>query len=219
MSTTSTSDKTKTFEISAVILTAIAKFLFMDFLNWKLPFIIVAIIFWVGYIIFQHKRKPAVTRYWGFRTDNFGQVIKTILPFAMIAVIIFIFIGISQHTIRITWHILPVLCVYPIWGTIQQFLLIALTAGNLQDYKHTKIPKQFIILLSALLFGLIHYPCTWLMLGTFVLAIFYCLVYLKQRNIYALGVFHGWLGTLFFYTVVGRDPFLEVFGPIFNIIR
>ena len=26
-----------------------------------------------------------------------------------------------------------------------------------------------------------------------------------------MGVFHGWLGAMFYYTVVNRDPFQEVF--------
>jgi membrane protease YdiL (CAAX protease family) len=214
-----TSNKARTFEIIAVLLTAIGKFLFMDYLNWKLPFIVTAIIFWICYIIYQNKRKPGITKYWGFRTDNFFLVIRTILPFAIAALIIFIGIGIYQHTIKITWHILPILLLYPIWGIIQQFLLIALTAGNLQDYKSPKFPKAVIILVPAMLFGLIHHPFIWLMIGTFVLAIFYCLIYLKQRNIYALGIFHGWLAAFFFYTVVNRDPFVETFGHLLNVTK
>jgi uncharacterized protein len=217
MTVVSTSDKTKALEISAVILTAVAKFLFMDYLNWKLPFIIITIIFWVCYIIYRSKRNPGITKYWGFRSDNFSQVIKIILPFAIAAFIILICIGIFQHTIKITWHILPILLLYPLWGIIQQFLLIALTAGNLYDYKNVKIPKVFIIIITSSLFGLIHYPFVWLMIGTFILAIFYSLIYLRQRNIYALGIFHGWLGAFIFYTVVNRDPFTETFGRILNI--
>jgi membrane protease YdiL (CAAX protease family) len=211
------SNKTRAFEILAVILTAAGKFLFMDYLKWKLLFIMTAILFWGTYVLLQHKRKPGITKYWGFRKDNFVQTIKIILPFAAVAFLAFIAIGIYQNTIHLTWHILPLLILYPVWGSIQQFLLIALTAGNLQDLKNSKTPKAIIILLTALLFGLIHYPFVWLMAATFVLAIFYCLVYLKHRNIYALGIFHGWLGALFFYTVVNRDPFIEVFGPFLHL--
>lgn len=217
MQTIITSDKTRTLEIIAVILTALAKFLFMDYLNWKLPFIIAAILFWLCYIIYRSKKNPGIIIYWGFRTDNFWPVIRTILPFAIVAFIILICIGIFRNTIKITWHIIPILFLYPIWGIIQQFLLIALTAGNLYDYKNARIPKAIIILVTALLFGLIHYPFVWLMTGTFLLAIFYSLIYLKQRNIYALGIFHGWLGALIFYTVVNRDPFAETFGRLLNI--
>ena len=52
------------------------------------------------------------------------------------------------------------------------------------------------------------------MMGTFILALLYTIVYLRERNLFALGLFHGWLGALFYYTVVGRDPFMEVFGQI-----
>jgi len=42
----------------------------------------------------------------------------------------------------------------------------------------------------------------------------YGYIYLRSRNVYVLGLFHGWLGGLFFYTVVGRDPFIEIFGKL-----
>ncbi|HEU5148393.1 MAG TPA: hypothetical protein VFT90_16820 [Chryseosolibacter sp.] len=60
--------------------------------------------------------------------------------------------------------------------------------------------------------GALHYPFYWLMIGTFLLALFYGYVFLRLRNVYVMGILHGWLGAVFFYTVVGRDPFAEVFG-------
>jgi hypothetical protein len=54
------------------------------------------------------------------------------------------------------------------------------------------------------------------MIGTFFLAMFYGFIYSREKNIYALGLFHGWLGGLFYYTVVGRDPFLEMSNRIFH---
>ncbi|MEQ9467372.1 MAG: CPBP family glutamic-type intramembrane protease [Ekhidna sp.] len=93
---------------------------------------------------------------------------------------------------------------------LQQFLLMALVAGNLQ--KLNKFRTYSIIMLTASLFGLLHYPYWWLVIGTFTLAVFYIYIYLKNRNLYVLGIFHGWLGAIFYYTVVDKDPFLEVFG-------
>ena len=219
MSSPVISNKTRTIEIIAVIATALGKFLFMDYLKWRLPFILTAIIFWIGYIIYRLSRNPEVTKHWGFRTDNFRIVIATILPFGIFALAVFVGIGLFQDTLNITWHILPILLLYPIWGVIQQFLLIALTAGNLYDFNNPRLSKSIVIILPALLFSLIHYPYTWLMIGTFVLALFYAFIYLKQRNIYALGIFHGWLGAFFFYTVVDRDPFLETFGGFLNLSK
>ena len=202
--------------MSAVVLTTLGKFFFMDWLDWRFFFVVTAIISWAGYIIYRHKTRPGILRYWGFRTDNFKTVWRKVLPFGIISVIAFIGIGLYRDSINITWHILPVLILYPAWGIIQQFLLIALTAGNLQDLKARRPDKGMIILFSAILFASVHYPYTWLIAGTFILAVFYGWTYLKERNIYVLGLFHGWLAGIFYYTVLDRDPFLEMFGKLFH---
>lgn len=188
----------------------------MDYLNWRFAFVAVAIISWSVYIIYSHRTSTGILKYWGFRTDNFSSVVKKILPFGVLSIIAFIIIGLYQGTINITWHIVPILILYPVWGIIQQFLLIALTAGNMQDLKGQALNKWVIILFSALLFASVHYPFVWLIIGTFILAVFYGYTYLSERNIYALGLFHGWLGGIFYYTVLDRDPFLEMFGKLFR---
>jgi membrane protease YdiL (CAAX protease family) len=219
MNQPSISNRSRLFEISAVIATAIGKFIFMDYLNWKFPYIIVVILFWIIYVFARKRAMPSIMEYWGFRTDNFKKVMLMILPFGIASSIICIAVGIYSHTLNLTWHILPILLLYPIWGVIQQFLLIALTAGNLQDYKGLNLKKGIIIFLTALLFGLIHYPIPWLMAGTFVLAIFYGIIYFKERNLYSLGIYHGCLGAIFYYTVVGKDPFMETFGTLFHLAK
>ena len=135
------------------------------------------------------------------------------LQFALIAVLACIITGYARNTLNVTWHIIPILLIYPIWGTIQQFLCVGLVAGNLQDMKNPW-QKNIIILATATLFGVVHYPDRWLMAGTFILAVLYSSIYLRTCNVFALGLFHGWLGAFFYYSVVGRDPFIEVFGPL-----
>ncbi|MCW3788913.1 CPBP family intramembrane glutamic endopeptidase [Plebeiibacterium sediminum] len=209
-------DKRRIAEISAVLATGIGKFIFMDYLDWKLPFIITSIVAWTVYVLWQSSNNKIILNHWGYRFDNFMQSLKLVLPFGIIAVISFIVIGIIQNTINPSWHLIPILIIYPLWGVIQQFLVIALVAGNLQDIESITIRKPVTILITAVFFGIIHYPYGWLMIGTFILALFYGYTYLKIRNIYVLGLFHGWLGGLFFYTVVNRDPFIEVFGKFIN---
>lgn len=208
------SNKIRIFEISAVILTAVGKFIFMDWLNWRFPFMAAAIIFWISYIIYRGRKQPGILKYWGFRMDNLLSVTKKIFPLGIVALVTFIVIGLYQNTLHVSWHIIPILMLYPIWGVIQQFLLIGLTVGNLQDFTDRKPNKAIIILFAALLFGVIHYPFVWLMIATFFLAAVYGWVYWKERNLYVLGLFHGWLGGIFYYTVLGRDPFVEVFGKL-----
>ena len=206
----------KIIEIAFAILTAVGKIIFMDILNWRLPFITIVILGWVLYIRWNRKHHPDRILHWGFRTDNWLSVSKRVLPFALLAVGSFVVIGFVNHSIQWTWHILPILLIYPLWGILQQFLLIALVAGNLQDLDVHKKKSGLIVLGASTLFALIHYPHAWLIGGTFLLALFYGYVFLKERNIYVLGILHGWLGALFFYTVLNRDPFLEVFGKYLN---
>jgi len=191
----------------------------MDYLEWRLPFIVAAIISWTSYIIYRSRERTGILKYWGFRTDNFKTVMKKVLPFGIFSLITFICVGLYQDTINITWHIIPILILYPVWGVIQQFLLIALTAGNMQDFEGQTLNKGSIILISAVLFASVHYPFLWLIFGTFILGVFYGWIYLSEKNIYVLGLFHGWLGGLFYYTVLDRDPFLEIFGKIFHSTR
>jgi len=195
-----------------VVVTGLGKFIFMDWLNWRLPYIITAILGWIGYTIIRQKNVKGILHYWGFRTDNFKKVLLLVLPFGVVSVLAFLTIGYSQSTINITWHILPILLIYPLWGMIQQFLMIGLIAGNLVDIQGRPINKVLIIFINAILFSLVHYPNNWLVVGTFILALFYGWIYLKAKNVFVLGIFHGWLGAFFYYTVVNRDPFVEVFG-------
>jgi membrane protease YdiL (CAAX protease family) len=205
------SDKVRIIEIVAVAITAIGKFIFVDYFNLRLPFVIVTILAWSLYVIYRYKKDKLVLKDWGFRTDNFKPVIKLMLPFAIVSILSFFIIGYFQGTLNMTWHILPLLITYPIWGSVQQFLTIALVAGNLNNLKSYKIKKNVIICITSVLFSVVHYPSVWLMIGTFILALFYGYVYLKVKNIYALGLCHGWLGALFYYTVVNQDPFADVF--------
>lgn len=183
----------------------------MDVLQWRLPFILCTVVAWSAYVYWRWKSNPTILRYWGFRTDNLGTVLRQLVPLGLLAVATFLTIGYFRDTLNITWHIIPILLTYPIWGTIQQFLCVGLVAGNMQDMSRPS-NRNVIVLITAIFFSLLHYPNVWLMAGTFVLALVYSAFYLRERNLYALGLFHGWLGALFYYGVVGRDPFMEVFG-------
>ena len=201
-------------ELIAVLLTAFGKFLFMDYLEWRFFFVSTATLGWLGYIIYQKRSNPGVLKEWGFRTDNFQAAVRLVLPFGLVALLAMITIGYLRSTLNPSWHLFPVLITYPLWGMIQQFLLIALLAGNLRRLDRPVLSKAAVILLTALLFAAIHYPIWPLIGATFILALFYGYVYLKEPNIYVLGLFHGWLGGVFYYTVMNVDPFLNTFGHL-----
>src|SRR5690606_35428700 len=136
------------------------------------------------------------------------------LPYGIASVVIFFVVGSYLDRLNITLHIIPILMLYPVLGVVLQFLVIEIVVWNMKDLDRRKIPNLSIIFVTALLFGVLHYPSYWLVLATFVLALFYGYIYLKARNVYVMGIFHGWLGGLFFYTVVDRDPFEEIFSKL-----
>ncbi|MEZ4858320.1 MAG: hypothetical protein R2781_05875 [Flavobacteriaceae bacterium] len=209
------SNKRRVFEILGVVVTALGKFVFMDYLHWRFQFVATAILIWGIYVFSQKRNQPKLLHYWGFRGDNFKSVARFLIPFGLLAILGFLVVGFYKETLQINWHILPILITYPIWGLIQQFLIMALVAGNLEDLNTLKLPRFFIVLFTATLFSGVHYPQVWLIIATFVMALLYGFIYLKNRNLYALGLFHGWLGAIFYYTVLGENPFRDIFLKLF----
>ncbi|MEL6142145.1 MAG: hypothetical protein AAFU67_11055, partial [Bacteroidota bacterium] len=108
--------------------------------------------------------------------------------------------------------IILILLLYPIWGVLQQFLVLGIFARNLTDGWGGKLPLILVVGLTAVLFSIIHYPSSLLIGATFFLAIAYVILYLRGYNIISLGIYHGWLAAFFFYSVLGRNPWLEAFG-------
>ena len=208
------SDKTRTIEISAVFLTGIGKFMFMDMLNLRLLFISVACSFWIAYMIYRARKNKEIFIYWGMSKKNFKKTFLEFLPVFIGSVILFVWIGNRMNTNIINWSILPILLLYPIWGIIQQFVIIALLARNFKDMNRFKMSNPVIILITAVIFAGGHYPHYLLIVGTFVLALVYTGLYLKGRNLIVMGIYHGWIGAVFFYTLLERDPWKEVFEMI-----
>jgi membrane protease YdiL (CAAX protease family) len=106
------------------------------------------------------------------------------------------------------------LLLYPVWGVIQQFLIVGLVAGNLSDYGGSPLGRAGIVFVTAVLFSAVHFPVLLLVAGTFLLATVYTVVYLQTRNLWVLGLYHGWLGGFFYFFVLGRDPWKEVFAAV-----
>lgn len=208
------SSNSKWFEIVAAVLTGLGKFVFMDWLNWKLAYILVACLFWIGYVVYRKRHHTGILDYWGLSGLNFRKTFLELLPIALLFIGSFILVGNYLGTNILSWHIIPILLLYPIWGVIQQFLVVGLIAKNLDTLPATHVPRLAIIFFTALLFGLIHYPWQLLMLATFLLAVVYTILYLRHRNLIVLGIFHGWLGAFFFYTLMEKDPWLDVFGVL-----
>ena len=209
-------DSRRIGEIMAVVLTGLGKFVFMDGLNWRLPYILTACLGWLAYILYRRSQSPKLLHYWGFSKMGFWRTFLLLLPFALSLVIVFVLLGNHWGTNRLNWGIVPILLLYPIWGIIQQFLIVGLVGRNLADLSRPQLPLLVVIILTALVFALVHFPFVLLVVATFGLAIVYTSLYLRGHNLLVLGIYHGWLGGFFFYTLLDRDPWQEVFGMLFS---
>ena len=195
-------------EIIAVILTGLGRFVFMNWLDWKAPYIITVVLGWSIYIGFRARLIPMLWTTWGFSKKNLAQTFQVTGLFAGVSLFVMAAIGYWQGSLTFTWHMLPLLALYPIWGFIQQFLVQGLVTGNLASFGW---PRWVIIPFSGCLFGLVHLPYPVLTLATTVLGMVFAWIYLKWNNLWPLGLFHGWLGVFLYFWVLGRDPWAEVF--------
>ena len=210
-----TKDRNRFFEIIAILLTATGKFIFLNGLEWRLGFISVVCLFWAGYIVYRYKKDNQILSYWGLTTNGFKSTFLQLLPLVVGCIIVFIIVGHRMEANVLNWTVIPIMLLYPIWGILQQFLVLSLFGKNLDELHAWKIPRNVVILVTAILFSIVHYPFPILMVGTFLLAIVYTILFFRGKNLLVLGIYHGWLAAFFFYTVLGRNSWGEVFGSFF----
>ncbi len=204
------SDKEKWLEILAVVLTGSMKFVFMDWLDFRTFYIVAACAFWFLFIIRKYKNNPSVLKRWGFKKQNLRQSLLFLLPFGAVVLAGIIFYGIKVNATFLNWHIIPIFLLYPAWGIIQQFIVLGLVAGNLRSLKNTRIMDWQVMFITSLLFALVHCNSTPLVIYTFVMEVIFVITYFKWRNLWALGLFHGWVSSFFLFFVLKRDLLNEL---------
>ncbi len=210
-------NKIRWFEILAVVFTGIFKFLFVNVLELQFLFITLSILFWGIYIIYRKKRNTNILKYWGFTRVHFFKAFKMAGIFAGILIGFFTANAIFNQYPLFNIHLLYVLLLYPIWGLIQQFMMMSLILGNLKDISSSKRkPEMVYVLITSVLFSAVHFPSVILMIITFILALYYSQIFLRYRNLYALGIFHGWIGSFFYYYVLNYDSWEKIVLPLLN---
>jgi hypothetical protein len=196
------------WEVAAVVLTGCAHLFFEEVLHAKAPFIFLAAAAWISYVVFRLRQDPALLRAWGFRLDGLGAAFAAPTLFSAAAAGSIAAVAAARGTLEANPHLLPILLLYPLWGITQQFLVQALVARNLEP----AVPRGLLVPIVASLFAIVHAPDAVLMAATFILGLFFTPMYLRWRNLIPLGLYHGILGALVYFWVLGRDPWREVFG-------
>ncbi|MBN2481927.1 MAG: CPBP family intramembrane metalloprotease [Bacteroidales bacterium] len=205
-------EKQKWFELLVVIVAGMLKFVFMDWLDMRAFYIVGMCLFWSGYILFRYSKDHEILKHWGYKKKNFRKSMTILLPFIVISIIFILGYGILKGAVLLNWHILPVILLYPAWGLIQQFMMVNLIADNVQSIRFFKLSKFQIILITSLIFGLVHHPHLSLMMFTFVMEVLFLFVFFRWRNLWALGLAHGWIATFLLYYALNRDLWIELFA-------
>lgn len=201
-------------ETASVIITGILHIVFVEVLNAKGVFIGIALFGWTTYIAVRTWNNSRLLGVWGIRRDNLRSTSLVATAVVGIGVLAMASFALSRGTLSFHWHMLALFLVYPIWGIIQQFLVQALVAGNLSNASGFLGSAWFVTVVCAVLFGVVHFPDWTLSIGTFFLGLAFTPMYLKWRNLWPLGIYHGWLGVFVYFWVLRRDPWIEVFGRL-----
>jgi uncharacterized protein len=202
----------KTIELPAVALTAVLKFVVMDWLGMRAFYIGGICLFWFFYLLFLYKIDHSVFIKLGLKKENFKKSFLALLPYFLLIICITVLYGKIKAINLLNPHILPILALYPLWGIIQQFMVAGVLAESLQNLRSVSSNRYIIILLTSSIFGLVHYPGILLMAFTFTMEVIFLTVYFRFRNLWAIGLIHGWAATFLLYYIFERDLWLELFA-------
>jgi len=196
------------WEIAFVVLTGLGNYLVAGWLERRWTFVVGACLFWAGFVVVRAVADRSVLGEWGFTSRNLGRGFRSLLPAAALFAAGFAAYGVLTGSMLMNRHFFLICLIYPIWGLVQQFLVVALVAGNLR--KHARIREGRIVILTALLFAVAHLPSPPLAAAAFVLAVITTTVYFRTGNLWPLGVFHGWYATCLYFWALGQDPWQAV---------
>lgn len=196
-------------EILGVLATGVLFLVFENLLDLKLAFLVPCVIGWTAYLVVRLRRERTLAADWGIRCDNLTSAGPPILgAFAAGAAALFA-VRLALGTGPFPPGAWIVFLIYPVWSFIQQFVLQALVALNLE---RLGLPRAAVVPVAAALFGLAHLP-DWPLVGLCAAAgLAWTAIYLRWRHLPLLALSHAWLGALAYYGVLRRDPWGEMFN-------
>lgn len=215
----------RSVEVLAVLATGAARFIVAEWLEFDLFFIVCAIAFWIGFMLVRTRSEPGVLRRWGFTWRWNYQQARILLPyFAAVLAACFLWFRFGGTTADAltpavaptslpkagavdSGHLITTLLLYPFWGVVQQFIVVAMIAGNiglLVRKPHRRGPIA--VIATGILFALAHLPSPGLVALGFLLGAVATSTYLRWRNLWLIGLFHGWVATFFYYFALRQDP-------------
>jgi hypothetical protein len=188
---------TSSLEVFAVVATGLLYYVF-KYVGARSVFIISAVCFWLVYIYSRANNDSTALDKWGFRAKNLAPCFLTATLLSVPILVSMAGFSASRGELTFPAHAWILLALYPIWGIIQQFLVQALVVRNLARSGLTLSPAA-IVLIGATVFAMAHLNNPRLLLATFGLGLVFPPLYLRYRNLWPLGLYHGWLGAFFIF--------------------
>ncbi len=201
-------------EVVAVIGTGLARFIVAEWLEFDLFFIVCAIAFWIGFVLVRTRSEEGVLQRWGFTWRRNPKQARILVPyFAALLIACYLWgrVGLGGNGPQPfgvdRGHFVTTLLLYPFWGVVQQFIVVAMIAGNIGlILKKPSRRGPIAVLATGILFALAHLPSPALVALGFLLGAVATSTYLRWRNLWIIGLFHGWVATFFYYFVLRQDP-------------
>jgi hypothetical protein len=152
----------------------------------------------LGLVLVSHALRRETPASLGFRVANLKSVLGALAPAVLLLAAALLATGAMCHTIRAVTldSAFASLGLYCLWGLFQQYLLNGYFLNRFVEASPAGAP-----LIAAIAFSGIHTP-NWFLMAVTLLAGFVCAkIYLKFRNLYALGLAHGAIGFLLYLCV------------------
>jgi membrane protease YdiL (CAAX protease family) len=147
-----------------------------------------------GFMFASHRLHRETLRDIGLRLDNFFRALKLLLVPMLVVAMVSLAIGLIFRTRPdfFRWHadrLLPLqLTIGFAWGLVQQYVLQGFLNRRAQMIWRR---GRLSVLVTAVIFAVLHFPNPWLMLVTFVGGVIWAYVYQREPNLLALAVSHS----------------------------
>jgi len=164
------------------------------------------------FVVFRASQDRTVFHHWGFRGDNLPAAIAPAIVVFVVGAAGLAAVGSYQGTFSLPGARPADVSDLRNLGLIQQFLMLGVLLNNLDCFPVLRQRRTILTLLMALIFALLHAGKQKLMVATFLLELALVPLYLRHRNLWPLGILHGWLGGLFYLWIENRDLWVERFG-------
>lgn len=175
-------------------------------------FIVVAIVAWAAYAVRRASGDRSELAAWGLRRADLRATWRATAPWAFVALAGAVAWGGLEGRLPPPATAYALIALYPVWGLVQQVLVQGFVVRHIDTWLGSR-RRVATVLVGAVSFGLVHAPHWKLMAATSLFGLIATPVWLRHRNVWPLAVWHGVIGVAFYYFVLGRDPWLENFGP------